>query len=123
MAKGINGLYTPRQQEILKQYYTTDFFLMINSGSVRGGKTFVNNDIFLQEIRRLGALGKQNGKIYQYICAGTSIGSFYRNVIMELNSKYGLEIVLDKFNGFTLFGVKCTVFGHEKINDMNKIVG
>ena len=51
MSNAIDRLYTPRQQEILKQYYETYFFLMVNSGSVRGGKTFVNNDIFLQEIR------------------------------------------------------------------------
>ena len=54
MSNAIDRLYTPRQQEILKQYYETDFFLMVNSGSVRGGKTFVNNDIFLQEIRYYG---------------------------------------------------------------------
>ena len=123
MSNAIDRLYTPRQQEILKQYYETDFFLMVNSGSVRGGKTFVNNDIFLQEIRYYGKKGQLEGKKYQYICAGTSIGSFYRNVIMELNSKYGMDIVLDKYNSFELYGVKVTVFGHEKINDLNKIVG
>lgn len=123
MSSAIDRLYTPRQQEILKQYYENDFFLMINSGSVRGGKTFVNNDIFLQEIRYYGKKGQAEGKKYQYICAGTSIGSFYRNVVMELNSKYGMDIVLDKYNSFELFGVKITVFGHEKINDLNKIIG
>jgi len=123
MSNAIDRLYTPRQQEILKQYYENDFFLMINSGSVRGGKTFVNNDIFLQEIRYYSKKGQAERKRYQYICAGTSIGSFYRNVIMELNSKYGMDIVLDKYNSFELFGVKITVFGHEKINDLNKIVG
>ena len=121
---GIDNLYTPRQQEVLHQYYTTDFFIMINSGSVRAGKTTIDNDIFLQELKNVKKRAKAAGVSNpQYICAGASIGTFYRNVVMEINSKYDLELKLDKFNSFNLYGVQVTVFGHEKINDLNKITG
>lgn len=124
MIMGINNLYTIRQQEVLKQYYETSFFLMINSGSVRAGKTTLDNDIFLQEIRDVRKRANElDVKNPQYICAGSSIGTFNRNVIMEMNDKYGLDIKLDKYNSFELYGVYVTVFGHEKINDLNKITG
>lgn len=120
----LNNLYTPKQQEVLKQYLTTDFFIMINTGSVRSGKTEIDNDIFLMELRNIKKRAAKKGiDKPQYICAGTSIATFFRNVLMQINNKYDLDIKLDKYNSFELFGVRCTVFGHEKINDLRKITG
>ena len=124
MTVSLNDFYTPKQQEVWKQYLTTEFFMMFNCGSVRSGKTEINNDIFLMELKQVKKRATLKGvSLPQYICAGSSIATFYRNVIMQINNKYELDIKLDKYNSFELSGVKCTVFGHEKINDLNKITG
>jgi len=101
-----------------------DFFLLINHGAKRSGKTVVDNDIFLMELQRVAKMAKAQGiERPQYILAGADLGSLQRNVLIELQNKYGLTFHFDKHNRFTLFGVKVCCFGHSKISDISHIRG
>lgn len=120
----INELYSPKQQEVLDFALNTDFFMLINHGAKRSGKTVIDNDLFLFELRRVRRIAdKLNIKLPQYILAGSDLGSLQRNVLIELTNKYDIEFKLDKHNRFVLFGVQICCFGHSKINDLGRIRG
>lgn len=120
----LRKLYHPKQIHALKFAQTTDFFMMINSGAKRTGKTIINNDLFLKELRRVRKNADRLGiQLPQYILAGADLGALNRNVLVELTNKYGIEFKFDKHNRFILFGVQVCCFGHSKINDLNRIRG
>lgn len=100
-------LYTPKQIEILKRVKEKDFFILGLHGAKRTGKTVINNDIFLRELRRVRKIADTlKIKEPMYILAGVSSKTIQNNVLQELYNRYELEIKFDKHNSFTLFGVK-----------------
>ena len=100
-------LYTPKQIEILKRVNEKDFFILGLHGAKRTGKTVINNDIFLRELRRVRKIADTlKIKEPMYILAGVSSKTIQNNVLQELYNRYELEIKFDKHNSFTLFGVK-----------------
>ena len=120
----IDELYSPKQQEVLNFAFNTDFFMLINHGAKRSGKTVVDNDLFLFELRRVRKIAdKLHIPLPQYILAGADLGSLQRNVLIEITNKYDIELKLDKHNRFVLFGVQVCCFGHSKINDLGRIRG
>ena len=42
----LDALYTPKQIDILKDTSKRDWFMLINHGAKRTGKTILNNDLF-----------------------------------------------------------------------------
>lgn len=121
---GIDSLYSPLQKKVIKYALHNDFFMLINHGAKRSGKTIIDNDIFLYELRRVRREADKDHVILpQYILAGADLSSIRRNVLNELTNRYGLEFVFDKSNRFVLFGVLVCCFGHSKINDLGRIRG
>lgn len=121
---GIDSLYHKKQQEQLKYAMNNDYFMLIGSGAKRAGKTIVNNDLFLNELRRVRKKANElNIPLPQYILAGADLGALQRNVLNELTNKYEIEFKFDKHNRFILFGVQVCCFGHSKINDLGRIRG
>lgn len=122
--KGIDSLYSKLQQDVLKFSVNNDFFMLINHGAKRSGKTVVDNDLFLFELKRVRReADKQGVPMPQYILAGADLSAIRRNVLNELTNKYGIEFKFDKSNRFQLFGVLVCCFGHSKINDLGRIRG
>ncbi len=98
--------------------------MLINHGAKRSGKTIVDNDLFLFELRRVRREADKQGVLLpQYILAGSDLSAIKRNVLNELTNKYGIEFKFDKSNRFQLFGVLVCCFGHSKINDLGRIRG
>ena len=120
----LNSIYTPKQIEILKACRNTDWFMLINHGAKRSGKTQLDNDIFLQELIRVRGIADQLGiDTPQYILAGYSMGNIQDNILTELSNKYGFEFKFDRFNNFTLFGVKVVQTSHGNISGLGRIRG
>lgn len=104
---GINEIYTPKQIEVLRTYKHDDWRMMINYGAVRAGKTVIDNDLFLLELKRVKKLAdKQGVDEPMYILAGVSSKTIQNNVLQELTNKYGIEFKFDKHGSFNMFGVK-----------------
>ena len=117
-------IYTPKQLEIYKRTLSEDWFMLINHGAKRSGKTQLNNDLFLQElirVRRQADIEKVEKPMY--ILSGVTLTTIYQNVLLELTNKYGIEFKNDKFNNFTLFGVYVVQVGHGTIGGLGKIRG
>lgn len=103
---GLNNLLTAKQQEVLHTYLKGDFKMMILTGAIRSGKTFIDNLLFLYELRRVANQAKKQGKVHpQYILAGASSGSIQNNIINSLNNQFGINLTPDRHNHFHLFGV------------------
>ncbi|HFI0479950.1 TPA: PBSX family phage terminase large subunit [Streptococcus suis] len=103
---GIDRLYHNKQLSILKRALREDWYMMINHGAVRAGKTQLDNDLFLMELRR----AKRNAKTCgvdnpMYILGATSAGTLRTNILQELSEKYGIDFKFDKHGNFTFFGV------------------
>ena len=120
----LKDLYHPKQLEVMKFAMTNDYFMLINHGAKRTGKTILDNDLFLYELRRVRKIANElNIPLPQYILAGADLGAIQRNVLNELTNKYDIEFKFDKHNRFILFGVQVCCFGHSKINDLGRIRG
>lgn len=103
----LSKLYTKKQIEVLKRTHKSDWFMLINHGAKRSGKTIINNDLFLMELRRVRKIADKLGiEEPLYILAGVSSKTIQNNVLTELFNRYGLEFKFDKHGSFKLFGVK-----------------
>ncbi len=120
----LNKLYTDKQIEILRETQKRDWFMLINHGAKRTGKTILNNDLFLRELMRVRDIADKEGvERPQYILAGATLGTIQKNVLIELTNKYGLEFNFDKYNSFMLFGVQVVQTGHSKVSGIGAIRG
>ena len=119
---GLDKIYSPKQAEVMRYAVNNDFFMLINHGAKRSGKTVIDNDIFLTELKRVKKEAKGVARP-QYILAGADLGALQRNVLNELQNRYGLDFHFDKHNRFVLFGVRVCCFGHSKANDLARIRG
>ncbi len=99
-------IYTPKQLEIKSRVLKSDWRIMVNHGAVRAGKTHINNEVFLDEVRRAKVNALKDGITKpKYILAGVSSKTIYNNVLSDLENDYGFEFKFDKRNQFELFGV------------------
>ncbi len=120
----LSNIYTPKQIEILKACRSTDWFMLINHGAKRSGKTQLDNDLFLAELRNVRKTADEIGiDTPQYILAGYSMGNIQDNILTELSNKYGFEFKFDKYNNFNLFGVKVVQTSHGSISGLGRIRG
>lgn len=120
----LSKAYSSKQIEVLKACRASDWFMLINHGAKRSGKTQVDNDLFLQELIRVRGIANKLGiDTPQYILAGYSLGNIQDNILTELSNKYGFEFRFDKYNNFTLFGVKVVQTSHGSISGLGRIRG
>lgn len=103
----LKNIYSEKQIEVLNGTVKHDWFITILHGAKRSGKTKINNDSFLFELRRVRKIADKQGVAEpMYILAGVSSATIQKNVLQELYNDYGIEPKFDKHNNFTLFGVK-----------------
>lgn len=103
----IKQVYSPKQIEVLKGTLEKDWFITVLHGAKRSGKTKINNDLFLFELKRVREIADREGiKEPMYILAGVSSSTIQKNVLQELYNMYNIEPQFDKHGNFKLFGVK-----------------
>ncbi|MGO2207449.1 MAG: phage portal protein [Staphylococcus xylosus] len=103
----ISDIYSKKQIDVLKQTVNKDWFIALLHGAKRSGKTKMNNDLFLFELRRVRKIADEEGvKEPMYILAGVSSNTINKNILQELYNMYNIEPKFDKHNNFKLFGVK-----------------
>ena len=103
----ISNIYTDKQAQALDTYVNDSFKIMILSGAVRTGKTVVNNDLFLIDLKNARKLADKHGTEEPlYILAGYSSKTITDNVLNPLSNKYHINFAFDRHGGFKLFGVK-----------------
>lgn len=117
-------LLTPRQIEIIKELGQDDWRTMINHGGVRAGKTFINNLIFLYELRRVRQIANKRGvKNPMFILAGATAKAIENNVVSELGDLFGIYPRADRFGNLYIRGVKVVLAYHGSISGLQSIRG
>ena len=120
---GLRQMYSERQIEVLRKY-KQGFRLMINYGAKRSGKTVIDNDLFLMELRAVRKRADAaKFREPQYILAGVSSKTIEQNILNPLRNKYGIEFKFDKHGNFTLFGVKVVLAYTGSIGGLGAIRG
>lgn len=93
----IHKVLTDKQQIVLQSYLHDDWRVMILSGAVRAGKTYISDWLFLMEIRRVAKMAKKRHDPHPIvILAGYSSNSIYTNVIASIESEFGIEFKTDR---------------------------
>lgn len=105
MTTKLKKIYTTKQESIFRRAKKKDWFMMINHGAVRAGKTVLDNDLFLFELLRARENASKHNDDPMYILGATSAGTLQTNVLKELSSKYDLEFKFDRYGNFYLFDV------------------
>ena len=98
----LRNVFTEKQVEVLHQFTDNkDWKLMINSGAVRAGKTFVDNFLFLLAVRHAAEIANEQHKPFvQFILAGASSKTIQSNILDELKTTFDLEFKFDKHGSF-----------------------
>lgn len=103
----LSDILTTKQQSVLQSYLHDDWRLMILSGAVRSGKTYIDNWLFLMELRRVSKLAKQSGvRKPLYILAGFSSNSIFTNVITSINNQFGIDLKPDRHGHYHFMNVE-----------------
>lgn len=103
----LSDVYNEKQIEVLNETINSDWFITLLHGAKRSGKTKINNDLFLFELRRVRKIADEEGvKEPMYILAGVSSSTIQKNILQELYNMYNIEPKFDKHGNFKLFGVK-----------------
>lgn len=103
----LEKIYTDKQLEVLRRVAKDDFFILGLHGAKRSGKTVVNNDVFLNELKRVKKVADKLGVDEPiYILAGTNSTAIQNNILQELSNKYNITPKFDKHGAFRLYGVK-----------------
>lgn len=106
MTAKLTNLFTEKQAMAIKTYLNDDFRMMILTGAIRSGKTFINNYLFVMDLKRASQLAKElDDKHPQYILAGYSSGTIYNNIISSISTQFGLDLKPDKHGHYHLFGM------------------
>lgn len=102
----LDQLYTTKQVDILKRSISSDWYMMINHGAVRAGKTKLDNDLFLMELKRVKKNAEKVGvKNPMYILGAVSSGTLQTNILREISDSYNHDFRFDRHGNFSLFGV------------------
>lgn len=105
----LSDYLAPKQLEVLHTYLYDDFDMLVLTGAIRSGKTFIDNLLFIFELRRVAEMAKANhDKHPQYILAGASSDTINKNVIISCENQFGINFKLDRHGHYSLFGVDIT---------------
>lgn len=105
----LSDYLAPKQLEVLHTYLHDDFNMLVLTGAIRSGKTFIDNLLFIFELRRVAEMAKTNhDKHPQYILAGASSDTINKNVIISCENQFGINFKLDRHGHYSLFGVDIT---------------
>lgn len=105
----LSDYLAPKQLQVLHTYLHDDFDMLVLTGAIRSGKTFIDNLLFIFELRRVAQMAKANhDKHPQYILAGASSDTISKNVIISCENQFGINFKLDRHGHYNLFGVDIT---------------
>lgn len=120
----LSNILTNKQIKVLQSYLHDDWKYLILSGAVRSGKTYIDNYLFILELRRVAKLAaKRHDPKPQFILAGFSSNTIYNNVISSLSSQFGVDLTPDKHGHYHLFGVDIVPAYTGSIRGMSGIRG
>ncbi len=117
MIENIKSKLTPKQIEVLTDYHKINPIYTILEGAKRSGKTRILTLIFLEHLFKF----RNQNKIF--LLSGATQGAVEKNIIMEINQIFNLDLRINSKNFVELFGNKIYCFGGKDCDDYKAIKG
>lgn len=104
MPADLRNIFTEKQIEVYHTFRTSPKLkLLVLTGAVRAGKTFIDNFLFIQSVKYAATIAKAEGEpSVKYILAGTSYKTIKNNVLSELTSTFGLTFTFEQDGSFVM---------------------
>lgn len=104
LSLNLRNIFTAKQVDVYHTFrHSPKLKLLILTGAVRAGKTYIDNFLFLQSVKEASKVAKENGQPFaEYILAGATAGSIQTNVLDELQRTFNLNLKPDRHNRFTI---------------------
>jgi len=110
-------MLSEKQKRVKNVVIKKNPFIVINDGSIRSGKSFLNHFFFARHVN------KYRGQRVQFILTGETMGTLERNVLEDFRNIFGFRCKLDQHNRFELFGNVINCFGTDTKESYGKITG
>ena len=113
----IKELFTEKQIELLSCSVHDKPKIMVASGAKRAGKTYIMDIAFLKHMRAY----KDKG--VSFIIGGATSATIRRNILNDLEDMLGMDIKLNKEQGFELWGNMIYCFGGSNADSWKAVRG
>lgn len=117
MNKNLNSIFTEKQLELLKCSVYERPKILLASGAKRAGKTYIMDIAFLKHMRAY----KDKG--VSFILGGATSATIRRNILNDLEDMLGMDIKLNKEQGFELWGNMIYCFGGSNADSWKSVRG
>ena len=113
----IRKLFTEKQIELLSCSIHEKPKILVASGAKRAGKTYIMDIAFLKHMRAY----KDKG--VSFIIGGATSATIRRNILNDLEDMLGMDIKLNKEQGFELWGNMIYCFGGSNADSWKAVRG
>ena len=113
----IKEMFTEKQIELLSCSVHDKPKIMVASGAKRAGKTYIMDIAFLKHMRAY----KDKG--VSFIIGGATSATIRRNILNDLEDMLGMDIKLNKEQGFELWGNMIYCFGGSNADSWKAVRG
>ena len=113
----LSGAFNNKQAEIIRYDRKHKPYITMLEGSIRTGKTFLNNILWVNHIRQFK---DQNVK---FLMVGFTVPALKKNVLDEIEDFFGIDCRLNSYNEFKLFGNTVCCFGSDKSHSYKSMRG
>lgn len=110
-------LFNNKQLQIIKFQNKIKPWLMIQEGTIRTGKSILNNWLFLMHVFEFRDMD------LQFIITGKNQGTIERNVLTDMKKMFGVNTRTDKYNSFKLLGNTIRCFGTDTKEAYENLAG
>lgn len=113
----VRKLFTEKQIELLSCSIHEEPKILVASGAKRAGKTYIMDIAFLKHMRAY----KDKG--VSFILGGATSATIRRNILNDLEDMLGMDIKLNKEQGFELWGNMIYCFGGSNADSWKAVRG
>ncbi|WP_294064586.1 PBSX family phage terminase large subunit [uncultured Fusobacterium sp.] len=113
----IRKLFTEKQIELLSCSIHEKPKILVASGAKRAGKTYIMDIAFLKHMRAY------KNKGVSFILGGATSATIRRNILNDLEDMLGMDIKLNKEQGFELWGNMIYCFGGSNADSWKAVRG
>ena len=113
----IRKLFTEKQIELLSCSIHEKPKILVASGAKRAGKTYIMDIAFLKHMRAY------KNKGVSFILGGATSATIRRNILNDLEDMLGVDIKLNKEQGFELWGNMIYCFGGSNADSWKAVRG
>lgn len=109
--------FTQKQLEVIRYNNNYAPLITILEGAIRSAKTYCLFILFAMHVYSF------KGRKLKFVMMGNTISSLKRNVLDEMGTYFGIDIILNSRNEFKMFGNTVCCFGSDSVDSYKAMKG